>query len=49
MAARVKRVVGPDPWKERFEFEAKKHTQHPFPVGRKGTPIKPRLKVPKSY
>jgi len=49
MAARVKRERGPDPWKERFEFEARKHTKEPFPTGRKGTPIKKRTRVPKSY
>ena len=49
MAARIKRVRGPDPWKERFDFEAKKHTRHPFPTTRKGAPIKARRKVPRSY
>jgi len=41
MTERVRREKGPDPWKERFAFEATKHTQHPFPPTRKGAPIKP--------
>jgi len=49
MAARVKREKGPDPWAERFEFEAKKHTKTPFPSTRKGKPIAERRKIPKTY
>jgi len=39
MAARYPPAPPPDPWKERFEAEAKKHTRLPFPPGRKGEPI----------
>lgn len=49
MTARVKRVKGPDPWKERFAFEARKHTKDPFPEGRKGKSIAKRRKIPKAY
>lgn len=49
MTERVRREKGPDPWKERFEFEAKKHTKYPFPTTRIGTPIKAIRRIPKKY
>lgn len=49
MAARVTRVKGLDPWKERFEFEAKKHTKHPFPTTRIGKAVVKRRRIPKTY
>lgn len=40
MSARVKREKGPDPFKDRFRFEARAYTRDPFPHTRKGEPIK---------
>jgi len=46
MAARYPPAPPPDPWKERFEAEAKHHTSLPFPPGRKGEPVKETRKKP---
>ena len=47
MAARYPPAPPPDPWKERFEAEARHHTRIPFPPGRKGAAVVERLKKPK--
>ena len=47
MAARYPPVPPPDPWKERFESEAKRHSRMPFPSGRKGEPVAEIAKKPK--
>lgn len=49
MTERVRRVKGPDPGEERFEFEARKHSKFPFPSTRIGTPIKAIKRKPKKY
>lgn len=49
MAERYPPAPPEDPWKKRFEAEAKKHSRFPFPAGRKGAPVKKLPKKPRGY
>lgn len=49
MASIRRRRTGPvpDPWKERFAFEAMMHSKHPHPTTRIGAPIKATRRKPR--